>query len=198
MFHCLNVYCSFRYTVWVWGFLLCLRSTSAPSYPTTKPSMAWQINWPGEARTDRHDTLQTDKRDTPWRGGGANRPQAATRQGRGSDAITICYLFISLKLKTILTFLLFAAQRGKDVYHPGWRRRGSPPRLLLGPLPCGRASPRNSHLSCSTAKRKRRLQDARAAPLDTTGTRLLRRRTLRTTHQMQEVKLLNQASDWRC
>lgn len=75
------IYC--RSTAWVWGSLRCLRSTSAPSWLTTRPSTAWRTNWPVKARTDRHGSPQTDRLGMPWRGGdgGVNLQPAALRPG---------------------------------------------------------------------------------------------------------------------
>lgn len=73
-----------RSTAWVWGSLHSSRSTSAPSWPTTRPSTAWPTDWPDRELTDKHDTLRTGRHGTPWRGGGggANLRPAAPHPGR--------------------------------------------------------------------------------------------------------------------
>ena len=86
--------CVSRSTAWVWGSPHSSRSTSAPSWPTTRPSMAWPTDWPDRAPTDKRDTLRTGRRGTQWRGGGggANLRPAAPRPGRGKKPPDISFL----------------------------------------------------------------------------------------------------------
>lgn len=73
----------YRSTAWVWGSLHCLKSMSVLSWPIIERSTAWRTNWADGALTDKHDTQQTDRHGTPWRGGegGVNHQLAALHPG---------------------------------------------------------------------------------------------------------------------
>lgn len=187
-----------RSTAWVWGSLHSSRSTSAPSWPTTRPSTAWPTDWPDRALTDKHDTLRTGRHGTPWRGGGGGAnlrpaaPHPGSKKKRGISFLVFGVSHCALGVIVLVPPVLPPVPRGRDVYHRGWPEKESRHHQLLRDPPLwDRAPPRNSRRSWWTGRPTRQLQGAREvrhAILRTLHPPLLPHITPRATHRAQQVR----------